>query len=279
MNNKNRNTVLSLPEQWKKFKKSGSYSRRLKKNFELFQNAGKSTDVKEKQGAVVVVSKNDQVTDLEKDTFDENVSHNLQLELESEADDGPLSCSSGWKIQNIIDREPTTTDKIRKWATSFNISQRAFKSLFEIVNFEMPGLLPRTLLRTPANVITHQIGKGRYWHQGLQFCLRNYFFDLNKNMKVSINENMDGLPIFRSSKEEVWPILFNIHELPEFKPMVIGIYAGIGKPCDLNLFLRPFVDETKDLLLNGIAINGYLLQLEIRAFICDSPARAFIKGK
>lgn len=66
--------------------------------------------------------------------------------------------------------------------------------------------------------------------------------------------------------------------MPNIKPMVISIWCGKGKPI-LNEFLNPFVSELNDILLHGIKINGYELKVCIKCFICDSPARAFLKGK
>lgn len=62
------------------------------------------------------------------------------------------------------------------------------------------------------------------------------------------------------------------------KPMVIAIWSGEGKPTVLNEFLEPFVNELNDLLRDGISINGHQIAICVRCFICDSPARAFIKG-
>lgn len=62
------------------------------------------------------------------------------------------------------------------------------------------------------------------------------------------------------------------------KPMVICIWSGEGKPSELNDFLEPFVSELKDLLIHGVSINGYQLTVFVHCFVCDSPARAFIKA-
>ena len=59
--------------------------------------------------------------------------------------------------------------------------------------------------------------------------------------------------------------------------MVIGIYCGESKP-ELQAFVTPFVEEMKIVLANGIEINDQIVTTKIRCFICDSPARAFIKG-
>lgn len=62
-----------------------------------------------------------------------------------------------------------------------------------------------------------------------------------------------------------------------------GIYEGEGKPSDLDAYLGLFVKEMKELEENGLVITlgstESRIQVKIRAFICDSPARALIKGK
>lgn len=69
-----------------------------------------------------------------------------------------------------------------------------------------------------------------------------------------------------------------IIELPQIDPMIVAIWCGHSKPTDLNEFLNPFVDELNELLLNGLFINGHQLNVIVRCFICDTPARAYIKG-
>lgn len=66
--------------------------------------------------------------------------------------------------------------------------------------------------------------------------------------------------------------------MPNVKPMIISIWCGFGKPI-LNEFLNPFVSELNDIILHGIKINGYALKVGIKFFVCDTPARAFLKGE
>lgn len=61
--------------------------------------------------------------------------------------------------------------------------------------------------------------------------------------------------------------------------MVVAVWCGDGKPTNLNGFLGSFVNELNELLCNGIHINNHSIEIKIRCFICDSPARAFIKGR
>lgn len=76
------------------------------------------------------------------------------------------------------------------------------------------------------------------------------------------------------AKMQLWPILFSIHD-SNIEPMIIGIYCRETKPPTPNEF---FVDELLTILNNGIIINGYKINIRIRCFICDIPARSFIKG-
>lgn len=193
---------------------------------------------------------------------------------------------------------------LRKWSLEFNISQNAMKPLMQkLTQYDrtLPNS-PRRLLRTPRNkpsVIN--IEGGEYWHQGVgkikrfyflllpkifmtffiftENCLRQTFFNLTESCIVSINVNIDGLPLYKNGTHQVWPILFNIHGRPEVKPMIAGIFYGRTKPKKIEEFLNPFVSEILPILQNGIQINEIKLNVNIRAIICDSPARAFIKGK
>jgi hypothetical protein len=61
--------------------------------------------------------------------------------------------------------------------------------------------------------------------------------------------------------------------------MIIGIYYGKGKPQDLGEFLSPLVAEFNSILQHGIQIGDYTIAVTLKCFVCDSPARSFIKGK
>lgn len=60
--------------------------------------------------------------------------------------------------------------------------------------------------------------------------------------------------------------------------MAIGIWGGNGKPSNVNDYLRFFVDDIDAVTKTGIIINDYRLDVKIRSFLCDAPARSFIKG-
>lgn len=173
-------------------------------------------------------------------------------------------------------------DDIRKWSTEFHITQAAVKALVGILNGHLNLNLPcdaRAVMKTPRNIhIMEMSENGRYWHQGFANCLQKALEKLDRPVSISVNINIDGLPVHKSSTKNFWPILCNIQEFPEIPPMAAGIFYGTSKPKNVNEFLNPFIDELLPILDAGLNINGHQVTVRVRCFICDSPARSFIKG-
>ncbi|XP_058122822.1 uncharacterized protein LOC131293772 [Anopheles ziemanni] len=60
--------------------------------------------------------------------------------------------------------------------------------------------------------------------------------------------------------------------------MVIGCFGGSSKPANLEEFLRPLVTEINNLQQTGLRFGERVIPFRLRAFIADSPMRAFLKG-
>lgn len=92
--------------------------------------------------------------------------------------------------------------------------------------------------------------------------------------ELTLNVNMDGLPLYKSSKGVFRPILGKFVELENMKPFVIGIYHHLSsKPNNLQYYLRDFVDE-----MNYFSRNRFCeVQARPGLFILDAPAHAFVK--
>ncbi|XP_049294362.1 uncharacterized protein LOC125769615 isoform X1 [Anopheles funestus] len=176
-------------------------------------------------------------------------------------------------------------DALRRWAVSKNQTYESIEEVMEIIRRISNCKLPkdaRTLLKTNRNpsleILTIQ--GGQYWYHGIQKCFLHdqSIANIRPDSTLLLNISIDGLPIFKSSKQQFWPILVNIHGMPEVPVMVAAIYCGSSKPASIEHFLRPFVDELNFLMKNGLLIKNRKVAIQIRAIIADSPARAYIKG-
>lgn len=114
----------------------------------------------------------------------------------------------------------------------FRINHMALNALLRLLNSQKRSQMrlpidARTLLGTTRCVIPVQPHNddGEYWHNGLQKCVLNAFQRLNESISISLNINIDGMPVFNSSKVSFWPILVNIFEFPSIQTLVIGIYC------------------------------------------------------
>lgn len=115
--------------------------------------------------------------------------------------------------QNENENESNLITKLRDWSNSHRIAKRAITDLLNIlisVGIDVPKNY-RTLQKTPTNVIINDVSGGKYWYNGLEKCLKQIFNDLDKDIKISLNFNIDGLPLYRSSAITFYPILASIH--------------------------------------------------------------------
>jgi len=152
-----------------------------------------------------------------------------------------------------------------QWANEFRINQNAVTSLLHVLSKHGHNNLPgdaRTLLSTPRSG-THEINNlstGQYVHYGLLKALTTIAIHFPRAFRhlntINLDLNIDGLPIAKNSKSQLWPILGRISSLP-FAPFVIGVYHGYQKAC-LSEFLQTFINEYLDLKNNGFCISEQL---------------------
>lgn len=106
------------------------------------------------------------------------------------------------------------SQKMVHWINKYRIAKRGVNELLVILN-SINGIEPlpidyRTLLKTQTNIELVQITNGKYWYNGIANCLKTIFENLDRNMDISLQFNIDGLPLARSSKETFYPILGTI---------------------------------------------------------------------
>ncbi|KAJ8018071.1 hypothetical protein HOLleu_44145 [Holothuria leucospilota] len=220
---------------------------------------------------------NNDLFDDESDLSESDVSDILkESENESEQSDVDSVCSEP--------EELNLREKLAEWAFTYNVSHAALSALLKILllaHLNLPSD-PRTLLATPSQTDIKSIAGGLYYHFGvcrsLSSKLKKYFGDLPSSTSIlHLHVNIDGLPLFRSSNLSLWPILGLIKEFPVCDPFVIGIYSGMTKPNSVCDFLNEFVIDVKKVCAEGIQYCHKHFQIVLDAFVCDAPARAFLK--
>ncbi|XP_072161526.1 uncharacterized protein [Bemisia tabaci] len=185
---------------------------------------------------------------------------------------------------DICDPVESLQDELRKWVAEFNITLVALSALLCILRshgcFSRLPKDARTVLKTPKSVIPKSVPPGQYYHLGLREILLKLLESVVVRGLVCIKLiiGIDGLPLFKSAAREVWPILACISNVPSLASTVfpIGLYVGAKKPLDCGTFLADFVEEAKDLIVNGLWVKGVHLAVQIKGFSLDAPAKAFV---
>lgn len=112
------------------------------------------------------------------------------------------------------------TDKLKFWAVNNRMAvAKAISELLGIligIGFTSLPKDSRTFMRTPTNIPIVALSNGRMWYKGLTKCLEKLFQNIQKSISITLNFNFDGLPLFKSSNSEFWPILVSIKGIISF---------------------------------------------------------------
>ena len=80
----------------------------------------------------------------------------------------------------------------------------------------------------------------------------------DRHQYLTVSFNTDGAPLYESFSYSMWPIFFEIHQLPfhvrTTELIVVGLWFRKNK-SDMNVFLDPFVENMNRLLKEGVECN------------------------
>jgi hypothetical protein len=133
---------------------------------------------------------------------------------------------------------------------------------------------------TPRKIPIRDCFPGTYCHFSLKDQLEKIAKDSNNNFNLfKLQISVDGIPLSRSSSKQFWPILGCVVNIKNSKPFAIGVYFGDEEPSSSSLFLKQFVEEASEVInKNILGLNNNIIKVEISAFVCDAPARAFVSN-
>ncbi|KAE9522066.1 hypothetical protein AGLY_017539 [Aphis glycines] len=210
-----------------------------------------------------------------KKMYSMNHSNNIQIELISNENEvtpsteflNVLPISTCKTNQSQLEPNSYLSENLSPFSTSNETSK-----MYEITEQPIHGLLnaiyqyprlPRdtkTLLATPKRPrIIRDVHPGHYYHFGLAAGIKKY--GTTKLSEIEI----DGLPLSKST--------FIINNITK-KVFPVGVYYGRAKPSDSNDFLTDFISEEKQLIVNGIILNGICKKVSIKSFCMQCSSKS-----
>ena len=178
--------------------------------------------------------------------------------------------------------KPDFSEELRQWILQSGTPLCHTNSLLGILRPHFPFLPKdgRTLLHTCRTYDIEELAGGKYHHFGIAEGIKGRLLreeHLRTLSEVSLQVNIDGMPLFKSSNESFWPILGLLQQEEQPEPFVIGLWVGTSKPNDSNAFMSNFIDEMKEIEVNGVTYADKAYKVTIANFVCDTPARSFVK--
>jgi len=170
--------------------------------------------------------------------------------------------------------------ELATWATNHKITRSATNDLLVILRNQGHDYLPkdqRTLQKIPSEIESFDKCGGKYIYFGIDNGIQQI---INENAHqipdlIEVSFNIDGLPLFKSSPMQFWPILGMVKS----EVFTVLLWYGGKKPNSLSDYLEDFTNELK--LLdenNGIIYKGITIPVKVDFYICDTPARSLLKG-
>jgi len=180
-----------------------------------------------------------------------------------------------------IEENANVSEKLASWVGQYNISHAATNALLAILKPLLPSLPGdvRTLRKTPTLHQLRPISGGHYYHLGLVNGLLYLLQHTDTKVDhIELQVNVDGIPLYKSSSTSLWPILVYVRNMKFSEPFVVGIFCGREKPGSAAEYVKEFVDEAFHVMQHGLVVDEKTITVTIHSFICDAPARAFLKG-
>lgn len=215
------------------------------------------------------------------------------LSLNNEHANNYEQCETNVTRDNDHNSHSVTIDKTRdidiefkgaiaKWAVSYNVPQNACNALLKILQEYTSCNFPsqmRTLLQTPRQTDIMKVCGEEYFHWGFDNIIRKMILKCDNIESIDLLINIDGLPLRKSSRATLWPILCS--NMTDNTVYLVGAYFGYEKPRDSNAYLQSLVNDLTRLINEGYRENDKVIKIKLFGLICDAPAKAFalcIKG-
>lgn len=192
------------------------------------------------------------------------------LELSSE-DDDTNACNA--------DENVSLESELGEWQSKHKLTREALNQLLDILRRQGHRLPKdcRTLMKTPRQINIRELCGGEYLYFGVETGLLKIVSRHSAKFSeriLCISFNIDGVPLFKSTNVQLWPILCSVKG---FEPFVVALFCGSSKPDSLDNYLSDFLNELNELKRNGVSYNDETFRVSFLAFVRNAPARYFLK--
>ncbi|XP_025110695.1 uncharacterized protein LOC112574075 isoform X2 [Pomacea canaliculata] len=222
----------------------------------------------------------------------QTVNASMELDVSTGEQDSPEKClldsdfdefSSSSDSENSENDDYDLVRELGRWASSFNITVVAVSALLSLLRIYHPSLPkdPRTVMKTARHINVRTIEGGSYYHFGITNCLSklkgltDYLLSQTSKLVpvIHLQINVDGLPLFKTSSTQLWPITGRVCKPIETDPFLIGLYCGGGCIRRIRCTFMVWVCIKRPTFIT-LRDFGLLLGSTVRRSIAESSSSA-----
>lgn len=177
----------------------------------------------------------------------------------SDEDYWNMSSTDEEQLIGEAEEQTNISESLASWVVKYKVPCDGTNELLDI--FRQHGhCVPadtHTLLNTPLTCNVQDKCNWKYIYFGLETGVRKLLAQnpsfCAKNDRIQLQVNIDGIPLFKSKNESMWPILCSFDE---FNPFIVAIFSGGSKPGSIADYLEDFLEEYVHLQLDHIMYNN-----------------------
>lgn len=199
-------------------------------------------------------------------------------ELQLQHNDSGSAHLPGTSDDDLTQRDDDLTKQLAGVALKHNLTHACLNDIAALLRSR--GLTvpkdARTILGTERKAAVEQ--EGTFVHFGLRKGIEEAIPEGPVPVEVTLQVNIDGVPLYKSSSTCFWPILCMVVHGNCKQIFLVSVYCGPGKPPNVDAFVSPFLSEMRDLMENGMLIKGRHVTVKLQAVVCDAVARSYLKS-
>lgn len=222
--------------------------------------------------------------------FHDSANDSVDQRITYSSSDSEFSASTSENEMNSDNSEEFHAG-LRSWALKCDIKACHLTELLKFLKLHprIPSDLPvdsRTFLKTPTTVKLHRESNIEYFQYAVcdqvKKALEKGGFSTNSSALpdvLCLSLNVDGLPVFKSSRCTFWPVLAKLHvEGSPVFPLMLS--SGPGKPYDSAFLpiLKEVFKEVRRFCQSGFDFSGRHFIVHVVGLPCDAPARAMVRS-
>ena len=133
--------------------------------------------------------------------------------------------------QDDFDQFDTIVVALQFFSIKFNLSRAAIRFLVLLINYFCKMNIPKTLCRSKPRTDVIKSNEN-FAYFGIKNVLKTMSTKFSGHLvgNVVFHFNFDGIPLFKSSRFELWPILVKVITKTKYFVAPVALYFGRGKP-------------------------------------------------